>query len=1395
MRWFYESTKMEEAQIELVYVTDRIICMSFLSEGYNVEYQRDLQDVFHMLRAKHGENVLVINISEPRDDLQRANNQKVIDFGWPEHLAPPLERLCNICKSLDSWLNSDHHHVVVIHCKGGRGRLAVIIAAFLNYSNICSSSEQLLDRMAMNRFYEDKLGGLKSPSHRRYIEYFSGLLSGAIKINSNPLYLHHLVMHGVPNFDHRGGCRPYITVYQSMQPVFTSGVYNVTDQMQKVCISISPGIPLRGDIMINCYHKANTGQKDPIWKCQFHTCAISNYNLLFNKEELEDADRDPRFPDNGKVEFVFGPNQDAIVPVSDFKSDVTVPVEDSTEELAGQDPRYIDGYTKVESVLRRDEQSSSYSTDTKRMQNTNNNTKSYGTQSYNTPYSTNAKQSVTPLDEQTQLDDILSNLLNDQVISPKSGSSTMSKESRTFRTYETHTGPDGKPAHQSAEVTYKLPGEVREERHYTVKTEKSSSPYMPTKAFSYTTSPEMARKFDSPKSNTLPYKTDYDNRYQSEMSSSSYSTMQNGKTFSDTDSWLQQQQKKLRDKKDFKDDVRVQQEKKLVEELRSAQNRYMTKRAQSEEEASSVKNSSLSNGPASAPPQGYSYSMSRTHTYSTEKSPGPFSSGDSTFVSRVTKPTSPTRGLQTKVILQPASAPISPPMRSSSKNFMQRSRTLSNSAVDGKGPQKLVRQTSDVTFDRKDDIQPPVIRQITITTPPRSPRPFSPTYQTSTYRYSNRSAASLSPPVERKTFQRDFSAPPVHEPTVVRHTSQRAFSTSESDNYKTKSLPRHAATKSKVTEIHESAIPEGTVEKSYKTTERDDKFDDLKQSLSAVNNTVLNQQQNLNQQQTTGGYTQEHVVTRRVETRKYETNYQQQQQQQEQQMSSTLAGQSYATTPKTSRTVEEDRFSLRPIGPGMQPLEPEGSPTSVGTLNRSTTPSFPTATTPSFPVSPGMYTDNSHQMMQQREVQSQSQPIPIERQHQQQQQQQQHFQYQQSYQTSHQQHSYQTNQQQHQQHVQHPQQHYLTEEQQHMGTRSPLHIDTSSPPMMSAGIGSRSPASAHSPETLNTLRQQLHVANNVSQSAALSPNTVTGQSSPSVYFGLSRRGSLSSVTDSVDALHATPKFVKDTSKYWYKPNISREEAIQLLKDKAPGTFVVRDSNSFPGAFGLALKVATVPANVQTKSTGDPSVDLVRHFLIEPTPKGVRLRGCNNEPVFGSLASLVYQHSLTPLALPCKLVLPEPDTIHDHVDGPTSPDFPSSAAALLAQGAACNVLYLNSVDTESLTGPQAVAKAIKQTFDGNHKPKQTVVHFKVSNQGITLTDNQRKLFFRRHYPVSSVTYCGMDPEGKQIFGFVAKKQSGGTDNTCHLFAELDPGQPASAIVNFVTKVMIGQGKKD
>lgn len=122
--------------------------------------------------------------------------------------------------------------------------------------------------------------------------------------------------------------------------------------------------------------------------------------------------------------------------------------------------------------------------------------------------------------------------------------------------------------------------------------------------------------------------------------------------------------------------------------------------------------------------------------------------------------------------------------------------------------------------------------------------------------------------------------------------------------------------------------------------------------------------------------------------------------------------------------------------------------------------------------------------------------------------------------------------------------------------------------------------------------------------------------------------------------------------YWYKPNMSRDRAISLLKDKPQGTFIVRDSTSFRGAYGLAVKVAKLPKNVLNNANlrnpnGDPSSELIRHFLIEPTGNGVRLKGYANESIYDTLPDLIYQHSLTEIALPCKLVIPRADIEDPH----------------------------------------------------------------------------------------------------------------------------------------------------
>lgn len=267
------------------------------------------------------------------------------------------------------------------------------------------------------------------------------------------------------------------------------------------------------------------------------------------------------------------------------------------------------------------------------------------------------------------------------------------------------------------------------------------------------------------------------------------------------------------------------------------------------------------------------------------------------------------------------------------------------------------------------------------------------------------------------------------------------------------------------------------------------------------------------------------------------------------------------------------------------------------------------------------------------------------------------------------------------------------------------------------------------------------------------------------------------------------RFAKDTSQYWYKPNISRDDAISLLQEQDQGAFIVRDSNSFPGAFGLAVRVA-----------GSSGPAAVRHFLIEPTARGVRLRGCTDEPVFGSLSALVYQHTVTALALPTVLRLPEKDP------APAGGAL-AAARALLASGAACHVLLLGSENTEALTGPAAVRRAVSRLLLKKPSPKAYTVHFKVAAAGITLTDAARKLFFRRHYPANAVSHCGLDPDDrrwsheldehgvpttKRIFAFVAR--ANGNDNQCHVFAELEPEQPATAIVNFVVKALLGNTQK-
>ncbi|XP_067869775.1 tensin-4-like [Heterodontus francisci] len=312
-----------------------------------------------------------------------------------------------------------------------------------------------------------------------------------------------------------------------------------------------------------------------------------------------------------------------------------------------------------------------------------------------------------------------------------------------------------------------------------------------------------------------------------------------------------------------------------------------------------------------------------------------------------------------------------------------------------------------------------------------------------------------------------------------------------------------------------------------------------------------------------------------------------------------------------------------------------------------------------------------------------------------------------------------------------------------------------------------------------------------------SPSTLSLPLSACSSAGFSKASSTTSLEDLPCDTQPTVKFVQDTTKYWYKPNISRDQATEMLKDKKPGSFIIRESSTYVGSFGLAMKVSA-PSLRNPEEKSDSPTALVRHFLIEFSPKGVCLKGSPQEPYFGSLSALVYQHCITAMSLPCKLNLPKEECLNDKSEESSPDSTDSIKSPLRKQGAACSVLYLNSVTMESLTGPQAVLKAVSFTLEKEPLPQTIIVQFKVSDQGITLTDSKRKLFFRRHYPASSINHCGLDPlqrkwrkdnEPSRIFAFVAKKQGSPSENVCHLFAEFERDHSSHLIINLVSKVLV------
>lgn len=100
--------------------------------------------------------------------MRESLDSPICEFGWPERHAPSLEKLCALCKAIDSWLSLDStRNVAVIYSKRDLSRSSLAIAVFLQYVSICLAEDSTFDFESMQLYYEHNLQQYLQPSQRR----------------------------------------------------------------------------------------------------------------------------------------------------------------------------------------------------------------------------------------------------------------------------------------------------------------------------------------------------------------------------------------------------------------------------------------------------------------------------------------------------------------------------------------------------------------------------------------------------------------------------------------------------------------------------------------------------------------------------------------------------------------------------------------------------------------------------------------------------------------------------------------------------------------------------------------------------------------------------------------------------------------------------------------------------------------------------------------------------------------------------------------------------------------------------------------------------------------------------------------------------------------------------
>ena len=294
----------EGFDLDLTYITPRVIAMGFPSFGAEAYYRNPVDKVELFFNTRHKGKYRIYNLcSERKYDKDDRFDRNYKRFPFDDHNAPaPISIITEFVRDVQNFLDKDPENVVAIHCKAGKGRTGVLVATYL----MASEAKYRQPQQALSRFAELRTNdghGVTIPSQHRYVRYYDRMLNEykGLPPPTIPVKLESITV--------KGGSSQwdlYITVLEGPDRMGSdqSTLYDSRNHIPSKQASRGSGayqfdlrskdVVLRGDVKVIFYAAHRIKKNEHLFHYWFHSSFIEPTTHTLKKEFLDKAAKDTK---------------------------------------------------------------------------------------------------------------------------------------------------------------------------------------------------------------------------------------------------------------------------------------------------------------------------------------------------------------------------------------------------------------------------------------------------------------------------------------------------------------------------------------------------------------------------------------------------------------------------------------------------------------------------------------------------------------------------------------------------------------------------------------------------------------------------------------------------------------------------------------------------------------------------------------------------------------------------------------------------------------------------------------------------------------------------------------------------------------------------------------------